>query len=72
MFFNLIVKVAEDLEECDQELKTGIALPENDTIAISRIKTFDSYIKRISRQWIEAGNDSRDCPKTSTGFNETQ
>ena len=66
MFFNLIVKVADDLNECDQELKTAIALPNNDTIAISRIKTFDSYIKRISQHWIDVGNDPRGCPKSSS------
>lgn len=66
MFFNLILKVAEDLDECDQQIKTAIALPENDTMAISRIKTFDSYIKRISQEWVESGNDSRGCPKPSS------
>jgi hypothetical protein len=66
MFFNLIVKVAEDLDECDEQIKTAITLPENDTMAVSRIKTFDSYIKRISQEWVDAGNDSRGCPKPSS------
>lgn len=66
MFFNLIVKVAENLDECDQEIKTAIVIPENDTMAVSRIKTFDSYIKRISQQWVESGNDSRGCPKSGS------
>ena len=66
MFFNLVMKVAEDLEECDQEIKSAILLPENDTIAASRIKTFDSYVKRISQQWGDFGNDSRGCPRASS------
>jgi hypothetical protein len=67
MFFNLITKVAEEnLKECDQEIKTALAVPENDTIAVSRIKTFDSYIKRIGQHWVESGNDSRGCPKSSS------
>lgn len=66
MFFNLIVKVAEDLDECSQEIKAAIKIPENETIASSRIKTFESYIKRLDREWVEAGNDSRGCPKVSS------
>jgi hypothetical protein len=66
MFFNLIAKVATDTDECDQELKTAIKVPENETIASSRIKTFASYIKRIGQEWVEAGNDKRGCPKVSS------
>ncbi len=55
MFFNLILNVADDENECDQELKTAIALPANEEIASSRIKTFASYIKRIGEQHVEAG-----------------
>jgi hypothetical protein len=66
MFFNLIVKVATDLDECDQELKAAIKVPENETIASSRIKTFTSYVKRISEDWVEAGNGKRGCPKVSS------
>lgn len=66
MFFNLIVKVAQDLDECDQELKTAIKVPENETTASSRIKTFASYVKRIGQEWVEAGNDKRGCPKVSS------
>lgn len=66
MFFNLIVKVATDLDECDQELKAVIKVPENETIASSRIKTFASYVKRIGQEWVEAGSDKRGCPKVSS------
>ena len=66
MFFNLVVKVATDMDECDQELKAAIKIPENETIASSRIKTFASYVKRISEDWVEAGNGKRGCPKVSS------
>ncbi len=66
MFFNLVVKVAEDLDECDQELKAVINAPENEKIASSRIKTFASYVKRIGQEWVEAGNGKRGCPKVSS------
>ena len=66
MFFNLVVKVATDMDECDQELKAAIKVPENEMIASSRIKTFSSYVKRISEDWVEAGNGKRGCPKVSS------
>ena len=66
MFFNLVVKVATDFDECDQELKAVIKAPESETIASSRIKTFASYVKRIGQEWVEAGSDKRGCPKVSS------
>ena len=66
MFFNLVVKVAIDLDECDEELKAAIKAPESEKIASSRIKTFGSYVKRIGQDWVEAGNDKRGCPKVSS------
>ena len=47
MFFNMVVNVADDAKECDQELKSALAVPTNEQIASSRIKTFASYIKRL-------------------------
>ena len=66
MFFNLVFKVADDLEECNEELKSAIMAPENEKIASSRLKTFASYIKRLGLEWVDAGNDSRGCPKISS------
>ncbi len=66
MFFNLVVKVAENLDECDQKLKAAIRVPENEKIASSRIRAFASYIKCISQKWVESGNDKRGCPKVSS------
>src|ERR1017187_5634981 len=42
MFFNMAVNRADDVEKCDQELKSALAIPTNEQIASSRIKTFAS------------------------------
>lgn len=66
MFFNLILNVADDESECDQEVKTAIAVPANEEIASSRIKTFASYIKRIGEQHVEAGGSKHGRPNVSS------
>ncbi len=63
MFFNMVVNVADDPDECDQELKAALAAPGNEQIASSRIKTFASYVKRLGEQWVEAGNTRHGMPK---------
>ena len=63
MFFNMVVNVADDAEECDQELKSALAVPPNEQIASSRIKTFLSYIKRLGEQWVSGGNTRYGVPK---------
>ncbi len=63
MFFNMMVNVADDAEECDQEIKSAVAVPANEQIASSRIKTFASYIKRLGEQWVGAGNTRYGIPK---------
>jgi hypothetical protein len=66
MFFNMVFNVAEGDDECDQELKTALALPGNELIASSRIKTFVSYIKRLGNQWTDAGNSRYGCPRITS------
>ena len=63
MFFNMVVNVADDAEECDQELKSALAVPQNEQIASSRIKTFLSYVKRLGEQWVGGGNTRYGVPK---------
>ncbi len=63
MFFNMIVNVADDLDELDQELKSAITMPANEQIASSRIKTFLSYVNRLREDWIENGNSKYKAPK---------
>lgn len=66
MFFNMIVNTADDIAECDQELKSALVFPENEQIASSRIKTFTSFVKRLGDQWVESGNDRRGKPRLSS------
>lgn len=62
MFFNMVVNVADDLSECDQELKAAIALPSGEDIARSRIKTFHSYVRRIGEAFVEGGGSKQGRP----------
>jgi len=66
MFFNMVVNVADDMDECGQELKLSIKVPENEQIASSRIKNLASYIKRLGEQWAEAGNTRYGSPKVGS------
>jgi hypothetical protein len=65
MFFNMVLNVA-DHEECDQELKAAIAVPTNEQIASSRIKTFQSYVRRLGEQWVANGNTKYGAPKAGS------
>jgi hypothetical protein len=66
MFFNMVVNSADDSEECDQELKSALAVPANEQVASSRIKTFLSYIKRSGEQWVGGGNTRYGAPKAGS------
>jgi hypothetical protein len=66
MFFNMVVNVADDAEECDEELKSALAAPANEQVASSRIKTFLSYIKRLGEQWVGGGNTRYGAPKVGS------
>lgn len=63
MFFNMVVNNADDQAECDQELKSAIAVPANEQLASSRIKTFQSFVKRLGDDWVSAGNTRHGAPK---------
>ncbi len=47
MFFNLVVNVSDGDSDCEAELRTAIAVPADNNVAASRIKTFGSYISRL-------------------------
>lgn len=66
MFFNIVFNVADNIDECNAEIKSAITLPENEQMASSRINNFTSYVKRLGEQWVEAGNDKRGTPKISS------
>lgn len=63
MFFNMVVNVAEDIDECDQELKVALAVPTSEEMAKSRIRTFASYVKRIGDVHVEGGGTKHGRPK---------
>lgn len=63
MFFNMVVNVADDLQECDRELKSALGLPGDEKIASSRIRRFAAYVKRLRDRWVEAGHTRHRCPK---------
>lgn len=66
MFFNMLFKTADNLNELDQELKAAIAVPDNEDIAASRIRTFASFAKRLGEQHLEAGGTKHSRPKLSS------
>jgi hypothetical protein len=66
MFFNMVVNVADNVGECDQELKVALSVPANEQIAASRLKTLTSYVKRLGEQWVEAGNTRHGMPKVGS------
>jgi len=63
MFFNMILNVSSDLDECDRKLKSALMLPENEKDAKNKIEVFLNYIRQISDKWIEAGNSKSGRPK---------
>lgn len=63
MFFNMVVKVADGLVECDRALKAAIKVPNDEEMASSRINAFSSYVKRIGDHHVELGGTKHGVPK---------
>ena len=63
MFFNMVVNVADDADECNEEFKSALAVPPNEQIASSRLKTFLNYVKRLGEQWAAGGNTRYGAPR---------
>jgi hypothetical protein len=66
MFFNMVMNVAHDNAECDQEIKAAIAIPANEEMARSRIRTFASYARRIGENYVEGGGTKQRRPKVGS------
>jgi hypothetical protein len=66
MFFNMILNVAHDAAECDQEIKAAIVAPTSEDMARSRIRTFASYVHRIGEAHVEGGGSKQGRPKPSS------
>ncbi|MEQ2009649.1 MAG: hypothetical protein ABMA26_22930 [Limisphaerales bacterium] len=63
MFFNMVVKIANEQSDCDQELKSALAVPTSEQLASSRIKTFQTFVKRLGDDWVSAGKTRYGAPK---------
>lgn len=63
MFFNMVVNGAADPLELDSELKAALALPADEAAASSRIRNFESFVRRIGQEIVEAGGTQRGKPK---------
>lgn len=66
MFFNMLLNVAQNENECNQEVKMAIEAPANDDIASSRIRTFSSYVERTANQHVESGGSKHGKPNVSS------
>jgi len=66
MFFNLVVKVAGDLAECDKEIRSAIAVPANEEVARSQLNTFAGYVRRIGDAHVKAGGTKHGRPNPSS------
>jgi hypothetical protein len=66
MFFNMLMKTAEDASECDTQLKSTIREPANEEEAVNLLRNFKSYVTRIGQQFVDAGGDPRSRPKPSS------
>jgi len=66
MFFNMVLNVADDLVECDNQIKSSIQLPASETLAASKINTFIGYVRRIGDQHVEAGGTKQGRPNVAS------
>jgi hypothetical protein len=66
MFFNMVVNVAHDPDECDREIKAAIDVPSSEDMARSRLSTFTGYVRRIGDAHVEAGGTRQGRPKVGS------
>ena len=61
MFFNMLIKTAEDTSEFDGQLKTVVREPLNEQKAIACLRNFKSYVTQSGQRFLDAG-DSHSRP----------
>ncbi|MBE7465221.1 MAG: hypothetical protein HS116_17220 [Planctomycetes bacterium] len=66
MFFNMLVNVATNSKECDEELKSALALPNNEDVARNRIRAFADYVRRIGEKHVNNGGTHYQKPKVGS------
>jgi hypothetical protein len=62
----MVLNVADDLIECDNQIKSSIQLPASETLAASKINTFIGYVRRIGDQHVEAGGTKQGRPNVAS------
>jgi hypothetical protein len=62
MFFNMLIKTAEDTSEFDGQLKTVVREPLNEQEAIACLRNFKSYVTQSGQRFLDAGGDSHSRP----------
>jgi hypothetical protein len=66
MFFNMLVKTAENASEFDSQLRSVIREPSDEDDAVGLLRNFRSYVTRLGQQFIDAGGDPRSRPKVGS------
>jgi hypothetical protein len=66
MFFNMVVNVADDVEKCDEELKSALTVPASEQAASAKIKSIQNYVKRLGELWVSGGNTRHGAPKAGS------
>lgn len=66
MFFNMLMKTAEDASECDNQLRSAIPEPANEQGAVTQLRNFRNYVTRVAQQFVDGGGDARSAPKSSS------
>ena len=66
MFFNMLLKVADDVDELETQLKSAIREPVSEGAAAAAINNFISYVTRIGQQFVDGGGDKYSKPKAGS------
>lgn len=66
MFFNMLVKVNEDLSQLDDQLRSAIREPKNDDDAAKSLRKFNAYVVQLGKSFVDGGGEPRSKPKPSS------
>ena len=66
MFFNMLVNSAANVAKCDEELKAVLPIPTGEEIAMNRLRTFASYVKRVGEELVDKGGSKYGRPKVGS------
>ena len=63
MFFNVLVNVAGNVDELNNELKPALRVPASEDAARSQIRAFEKYVRGLGEQFVNAGGSKHGRPK---------